>query len=107
MPRIYNLGSNVDEWYESPDDNPHGSGPSTYDVCRMCYKHLKSDPHFYDEELKPYNGDPLGIDGWGGDDHHPAYENDDCTCAVCERKLTRSDNHAQKTWVLGYNIFWQ
>ena len=92
MPRIDNLGSNVHEWYESPD-NPHGNGSSTYDVCMRCYKDLKSDPHIYDEALKPYNGDPLGIDGWGGDVDHATYENDDCTCAVCERKLKESDDH--------------
>jgi DNA-directed RNA polymerase subunit RPC12/RpoP len=92
MPRVDNSGSNVHEWCESPD-NKYGSGSSTYDVCMRCYKHLKSDPHFYDEELKPYNGDPLGIDGWGGDVVHPPYEDDDYICAVCKRKLKESDDH--------------
>jgi len=88
MPRVDNLGSNVHEWCES-----HRETSSTHDVCMRCYKHLKSDPHFYDGELKPYNGDPPGIDGWGGDVEHPAYEYDDYTCAVCERKLKESDDH--------------
>ena len=90
MPRVDNLGSNVSEWYDSP--KAKGNGSSTHDVCMRCYKRLKSDPHIYNFQLKPYNGDPLGIDGWGGDVCHPPYEEENCTCAVCDCKLKKRDN---------------
>lgn len=93
MPRVINLGSNVLEWCFSPN-NKHGHINSHYDVCMRCYKRLKSDPHIYNEKLKPYNDrEPVGIDGWGGwGDHPESYEYEDYTCAVCDCKLKKRDD---------------
>lgn len=89
MPRVENLGKNVDEWWEEV-----GEGSSTHDVCSECAEILDMDPHAFDEELQPYNGDPQGDAGWGGDVDHPSYgEYDiDYNCEACGAKLTADDD---------------
>lgn len=88
MPRVENLGSNVDHWHRE-----RGDGSSTHDVCLGCHRKLVANPHVYDEVLKPYNtGEPQGEDGWGGDVEHPDYEHEDYSCVVCNKKLKMGDN---------------
>lgn len=87
MPRIENLGSNVSAWC-----NRTGNGSSTHDVCVRCYGRVEANPHAFDAQLDRYNGDPLGTEGWGGDVAHPPYEDEDYTCAVCDRPLGERDN---------------
>ena len=91
MPRVENLGPNVDDWYKN--HNPDGAGTSTHDVCKNCHDDLKDDPHCADDELKPYHtNEPQGTDGWGGDVEHPPYEDDFYSCAVCGEQLTDNDD---------------
>jgi hypothetical protein len=89
MPRVENLGKNVDAWWEEEQE-----GSSTFDVCFECHGILEHDPHAFDEELAPYNGDPSGDAGRGGDVEHPSYgEYDiDYDCEVCGDKLTAADD---------------
>jgi len=89
MPRVENLGKNVDRWWEEEE-----SGSSTFDVCSVCYEELAIDPHAFDDELSPYNGDPAGDAGRSGDVEHPSYgEYDiDYDCEVCHAKLTEDDD---------------
>lgn len=84
--RVENLGKNVDEWYAKN----RGDGSSTHDVCRGCANRLEKNPHAFDDKLKPYNGDPQGDEGWGGDVDHPPYDDDPGSykCAACGKKLT-------------------
>jgi len=79
--RVDNLGANVSAWHESPEAG--GNGSSTYDVCSECCWDLEQDPHAHDDDLTPYNGDPQGEDGWGGDVVHPPYDDGEYTCKVC------------------------
>ena len=90
MPRVENLGKNVDRWWEEDGE----CGSSTFDVCSDCYEELAIDPHAFDDELAPYNGDPAGDAGRGGDVEHPSYgEYDiDYDCEVCRAKLTEDDD---------------
>jgi hypothetical protein len=86
MPRVENLGQNVDEWYKTAR-----SGSSTHDVCSHCNRILLHDPKHF--KLQPYNTrEPQGDKGWGGEVEHPDYEDSDYTCAACGRKLTKKDN---------------
>jgi hypothetical protein len=89
MPRVENLGTNVDEWWEREQE-----GSSTFDVCFDCHCDLENDPHAYDDELAPYNGDPSGDAGRGGDVEHPSYDESDIDydCEVCGAKLTGLDD---------------
>ena len=85
MPRVENNGANVTNWCLQT-----GNGSSTHDVCNACYKSIQKNPHV--SSLKPYNGDPLGDQGWWGEIEHPSYSGDDYTCEVCDKKLTYRDN---------------
>jgi len=85
MPRVANSGSNVDEWC-----NRSGNGSSTHDLCKWCAGTLERNPHGLD--LRPYNGDPVGTEGWSGDVDHPEYAECDYTCEVCGKKLTSRDD---------------
>lgn len=88
MPRVENLGANVDEWNRIEDEHS-----STYDVCRHCYEDLETDPNAHNQDLVPYNNnEPQGEDGWGGDLFHPSYEEEDYECAVCGKHLTEDDD---------------
>ena len=93
MPRVENVGRNVDGWAKSS----RGYASSTYDVCRGCNEQLADDPHAFDAHLQPYNPDePQGVDGWAGDVSHPPYTEDECDgeyyCAVCSAALTDDDD---------------
>jgi len=90
MPRVDNQGKNVSHWY---DNEGGGNGSSTYDVCADCATDLSHDPHYYNDILTPFNGDPQGEDGWVDDGCcHPSYTNgDDYFCAVCNKLLTEDD----------------
>jgi len=87
MPRIENMGENVSEFCEAS-----GDGSSTFDLCACCAEVLEDDPHAYDAELEPYNGDPYGDDGYGGDCEHPDYDEEDYVCEICGDQLTALDN---------------
>lgn len=89
MPRVENLGANVNHWHKH---EARGEGSSTFDVCRSCWHDLDADAHAYDAELTPYNGDPDGTDGRGGDIGHPPYEDGEYECEVCHETLTDDDN---------------
>lgn len=80
--RVENLGKNVGEWCEQT-----GNGSSTYDLCEHHARQLDKDPHAYDTILRPYNGDPIGIDGWGGDVAHPNYDDDEYRCTIPDCKV--------------------
>lgn len=76
---VENLGANVHAWCERT-----GNGSSTYNLCRDCHDELTVNPHAFPAVLRPYNGDPVGVDGWGGDVEHPPYgEFEDDRCACC------------------------
>jgi hypothetical protein len=75
--RVENLGTNVSEWCEKT-----GNGSSTVDLCKAHAKQLDRDSHRFDEYLFPYNGDPVGEGGWGGNVEHPNYDDDDYRCAI-------------------------
>ena len=87
MPRIENMGKNVEEWCEKT-----GNGSSTHDLCFPCSQRLEKNPHLFDKKLDTYNGDPVGEDGWGGEVSHPPYEEMYYDCAVCNRRLDENDN---------------
>jgi hypothetical protein len=87
MPRVENLGKNVDEWYEEYEE-----GTSTHDVCASCWADLQAVPDAYNDKLTPYNGDPQGDEGWGGEVCHPSYNEDDYDCEVCGDHLTEDDD---------------
>lgn len=89
MPRVENIGKNVDAWYRSV-----GEGSSTWDVCSHCNDDLLRDPHMYDPELKPYGfEEPDGDDGRGGEVVHPSYDEDiNYECAICGEPLTAKDD---------------
>jgi len=91
MPRLENVGPNVDQWYNTI---ARGDGSSTYDVCSRCAAALDKDPHAFDRSLVPYGyKEPQGQDGWAGDVSHPEYDDQHppYKCAVCRRAL--SDSH--------------
>lgn len=83
--RVSNLGANLEEWNERT-----GNGASTYNLCESHARDLDRDPHCFDDYLSPYNGDPVGEDGWGGDVEHPNFDDDENRCYLpfCRRKLT-------------------
>jgi hypothetical protein len=86
MPRVENLGPNVDAWYRT--NNPDGAGSSTHDVCAAHAELLEDAPHAFNQQLVPYHArEPQGEDGWGGDVAHPPYDDDDYRCAVCNHRL--------------------
>jgi hypothetical protein len=85
MPRVENCGANVETWCEST-----GNGSSTHDVCKACARLLERNPHSL--RLQPYNGDPVGTDGWVGEIDHPEYAGEDYSCEGCGRKLTSRDD---------------
>ena len=87
MPRVYNAGENVDKWCDETDE-----GSSTLDVCASHYRDLKYDPHTYDDQLKPYNGDPKGDAGWLGEAAHPPYAEEDYECEICGKVLGDDDD---------------
>ncbi len=87
MPRVENLGTNVTTFCEESDE-----GSSTFDVCNTCHADLELDPHAFDYKLKPFNGDPEGDDGRGGDVEHPPYNDCMYDCEVCSVPL--KDNNA-------------
>lgn len=89
MPRIENLGDNVSAWHDAPGN---GNGSSTWDVCRHCADELEYEPHTFDDKLVPYNDDPPGDAGRGGNCEHPPYEDGDYTCAVCNEPLIEEDD---------------
>ena len=78
MPRVENLGDNVSTFCEED-----GNGSSTWDVCNECHEELEQDSHVFDKTLAPYNGDPDGSDGRGGDCEHPPFDEMDYHCDVC------------------------
>lgn len=80
--RVENLGANVSAWNERT-----GNGSSTHDLCTSCARQLERDPYCYDGILFPYNGDPVGEDGWGGDVEHPNYDECDYRCAIPDCKV--------------------
>lgn len=80
--RVSNEGPSVHTWSEQT-----GNGSSWYDLCNTCAGILDHHPHIYDETLVPWNGDPVGEDGWGGDCAHPCYDDDEYRCAVCKDRL--------------------
>jgi hypothetical protein len=87
MPRVQNIGSNVDQSCKES-----GNGSSTYDICRYCHQKLKKDPNGFNDQLTPYNGDPQGTDGWGDAYHYGgSYEDDGYECAICARPLTDAE----------------
>jgi hypothetical protein len=89
MPRVENVGPNVDEWHDKAD----GEGSSTFDVCKRCAGHLKLDPHAFDKELAPFGvREPEGDEGRAGELDHPDYDDEDYKCGVCERRLTGADD---------------
>lgn len=85
MPRVENLGPNVDAWYAKSG----GDGTSTYDLCAECAGELDGSPHLFNDKLQPYqHNEPQGDDGWGGEVEHPPYDDgDDYRCTVCNRRL--------------------
>ena len=87
MPRIDNCGKNVADYCEKT-----GEGSSTFDVCNECASELHHFPHAFDEFLPPYNGDPLGDEGYFAGCEHPPYDECDYTCEICEAKLTAEDD---------------
>lgn len=88
MPRVENCGPSVLKFCAES-----GNGSSTYDVCLACWQKLEKNPHAFDAVLRPFNGDPRGEDGWGGEADHPPYEEcDDYRCEACGKRLTSRDN---------------
>jgi hypothetical protein len=85
--RVDNLGANVDEWCQKT-----GNGSSTYDLCVGCAASLASDPHCYDKQLQPYNGDPQGVDGWGDSVDHPPFDDDHYRCTICKVRLREEED---------------
>ena len=75
--RVENLGENVASWSEHT-----GNGSSTWDLCLPCARKLERDPHGFDSILLPYNGDPPGEQGRGGDCAHPCYQGNNYRCAL-------------------------
>ena len=88
MPRVFNSGANVAEWYERI-----GEGSSTHDVCKFCYAKLQNDPTCLNHKLSPYQREePQGEKGWEGDTYHPPYDECEYECEACGRKLTHNDD---------------
>lgn len=87
MPRIENIGDNVSKYCEET-----GEGSSTFDICSCCAEILDIDPHAYDAELEPYNGDPRGDDGYEAGCVHPEYDEEDYICEICQEPLTSADD---------------
>lgn len=80
--RVSNEGPSVSAWSEQT-----GNGSSWYDLCKSHAEQLDRDSHHFDEYLKPWNGDPPGEDGWGGDCAHPNYDDDEYRCAIPDCKV--------------------
>lgn len=85
MPRVENLGENVDRWCHE-----NGEGSSTYDVCSEHHDELVNDPHAHNTTLIPYGSrEPQGEGGWGGDIEHPDYDSfSPYFCAICGVELS-------------------
>jgi len=89
VPRIENMGENVQRWCE---DRGCETG-TTCDVCASCYGRLETDPHAFDARLAPRApGEPRGLDGWGGDVEHAPYAYGAVDCAACGARLTTLDD---------------
>jgi hypothetical protein len=84
--RVENLGANVSAW-----NAVTGDGSSTHDVCKAHAEALDENPHRYDALLIPYNGDPFGEDGWGGDVEHPPYDQEMIRCAILTCQVLLGD----------------
>ena len=87
MPRVENCGENVSQWCEET-----GEGSSTLDLCNFCARQLKHDPHVFGDNLQPYNGDPVGTDGWFAGVEHPSYSGEGYGCDVCGETLSGRDD---------------
>lgn len=88
MPRVENLGENVDEYCKRT-----GNGSTTHDLCTKCIKQLERDPHVFDDQLTPENhGEPIGVDGWNGSVDHPDYDGSGYLCAICGKELGDKDD---------------
>jgi hypothetical protein len=92
MPRIFNQGENVDQWYKENEE-----GTSGFDVCRRCWPLVKENPEDYLHKLVPYNQGRKGPEPQGthfGPEgvYVPWYEEDGYRCAVCDCKLREEDN---------------
>lgn len=87
MPRCDNDGENVNEFCDRT-----GEGSSTFDLCKDCGEELENDPMAFVDDLKPYNGDPVGDAGHGFGADHPPYEGEEYQCEVCDKRLTAKDN---------------
>jgi len=90
VPRIENVGSNVDEYCEKS-----GEGSSTFDICSECNETLLGYNTLVfrgDKDFAPYNGDPVGFDGHETWIDHPPYEECGYTCTHCHTPLTAKDD---------------
>jgi len=90
MPRVENLGANIDAWSKESHE-----GSTTHDVCTSCHRKLEKNPHEFDRQLTPLTLDePQGDLGWGGEVAHPSYAEgfQDYHCKACRRKLAEKDD---------------
>jgi hypothetical protein len=84
MPRVENRGANVRAWCDAT-----GEGSTTLDVCTPCHTILTRTPHAFSAVLISYprhTGEPVGVDGWGGEVDHPSYDDrldGPYRCAAC------------------------
>jgi hypothetical protein len=98
MPRVENLGENVQAWCDASQQETG----TTYDVCAACFRVLQEDPHAFDRQLLPRTaGEPRGADGWGGDIEHPPYAYATLHCAACGVDLTFVDDRRSLTCCSG------
>lgn len=84
MPKIFNAGKAVDDWYKEAQE-----GSSGFDVCRVCWPKIQKNPSKFFDKLKPYNGDPQGDHYEGGG--FSCYTEDVVKCEVCNAVLTAQD----------------
>lgn len=101
MPRVENKGPSVDTWAQQAK-----IGPTTHELCRLCYGLLTDNPQALNAFLSPLKmhpeagPEPRGEDGWGGDLEHPSYAILPGTyiafptCAACGVMLMEEDDHA-------------